>query len=95
MPNGNQLYGGTLADFDTTDNMAKEIENAFAAMRVSAGITQPLPTGANAQDMRIMFLAIARGLIQHLKNNHDALTVRVHRGAAISVGTVDDVRVFP
>ena len=35
---GNQLYGGTLGDFDSSDNMAREIQNAFVAMRASAGI---------------------------------------------------------
>jgi hypothetical protein len=94
MPNGNQLYGGTLADFDVTDNMAKEIENAFAAMRVSAGITQPLPSGANAKDMRIMFLAIARGVIQHLQNNPAAFAVEVHGDSLTSDGNVTSVGVF-
>jgi hypothetical protein len=94
MPNGNQLYGGTLADFDTADNMAKEIESAFAAMRVSAGITQPLPTGVNAQDMRIMFLAVARGVIQHLKNNPAAFAVQVKRNAITSNGNVTSVSVL-
>lgn len=77
MPGGNQLYGGTLADFDSTDNMAKEIENAFAAVRLSAGITNPLPSGARANDMRMMFVAIATGVINHLKNNPAAFAVEV------------------
>ena len=77
MPGGNQLYGGTLADFDSTDNMAKEIENAFAAVRVSAGITDPLPKGVSANDMRMMFIAIATGVINHLENNPTAFAVQV------------------
>jgi hypothetical protein len=77
MPGGNQLYGGTLADFDSTDNMAKEIECAFAAVRLLAGITDPLPSGARANDMRMMFVAIATGVINHLKNNPAAFAVEV------------------
>src|ERR1700693_5145031 len=77
MPGGNQLYGGTLADFDSTDNMAKEIENAFAAVRGKAGISDPLPSGARANDMRMMFVAIATGVINHLKNNPAAFAVEV------------------
>jgi len=77
MPGGNQLYGGTLADFDSTDNMAKEIEKAFAAVRIAAGITDALPTGARANDMRMMFVAIATGVINHLKNNPAAFAVEV------------------
>jgi hypothetical protein len=95
MPNGNQLYGGTLPDFETTDNMAREIENAFTAMRISAGITQPLPTGASANDMRIMFLAIARGVIQHLKNNPKAFAVEVTGGSLTSDGSVTSVNTIP
>lgn len=96
MPNGNQLYCGTLADFDTSDNMAKEIENAFAFIRsqappIGAGITQSLPSGANAQDMRLLFIAIARGVIQHIVNNPQAFLVRVHGGTLTSHGDVTSV----
>ena len=90
-----QLYGGTLADFDTTDNMAREIENAFGAMRLAAGITQPLPAGTNAQDMRIMFLAIARGVVQHLANNPGAFQVTVSDGINTLTGAVTGISVHP
>jgi hypothetical protein len=89
---GTQLYAGTLGDFDSSDNMAKEIENAFAAMRLAAGITLPLPSGSNARDMRIMFLAIARGVIQHLANNPEAFQVQVSGGAT---GGVNAISVHP
>lgn len=96
MPNGNQLYGGTLADFDSIDNMAKEIETAFqfirsAAPPAGAGITQPLPSGANAQDMRLLFVAIARGVIHHLVKNPEAFQVSVKSGALVSKGGVTSV----
>jgi hypothetical protein len=102
MPGGNQLYGGTLADFDSTDNMAKEIENAFATVRLSAGINDPLPKGANANDMRMMFIAIATGVINHLKNNSAALAVEVQGNLVTQVqgdvltsdGNVTSVSVF-
>jgi len=103
MPNGNQLYGGTLADFDSVENMAKEIETAFnyirsAAPPIGAGITQPLPTGANAQDMRLLFIAIAHGVIQHLVNNAAALQVEVTApalGGLVSDGSVTSVNTYP
>lgn len=102
MPNGNQLYGGTLADFDSVENMAKEIETAFNYIRgatppIGAGITQPLPTGANAQDMRLLFIAIAQGVIQHLLNNPEALQVQVTTAlpGSISNGTVTSVNTYP
>lgn len=100
MPNGNQLYGGTLADFDSVDNMAKEIETAFAFIRstaqpTGAGITQPLPSGPNAQDMRLLFVAIARGVIQHLVNNPQALQVQLTTGFPNSDGVVTSVNTYP
>lgn len=95
MPGGNQLYGGTLADFDSTDNMAREIENAFAAVRLSAGITDPLPSGDKANDMRMMFIAIATGVINHLKNNAAAFSVEVTDGIDTYDGDVTSVSVTP
>lgn len=92
---GSQLYGGTLGDFDSSNNMAKEIENAFVAMRAAAGITEALPTGINAQDMRIMFLAIARGVIQHMANNPSSFQVQVSDGAVVSTGSVNSISVHP
>jgi hypothetical protein len=94
MPGGNQLYGGTLADFDTADNMAKEMEKAFAAVRQSAGISDALPTGANANDMRMMFIAIATGVINHLRNNPKAFAVEVTDGTFTLDGTVNTVSVL-
>ncbi len=93
MPGGNKLYGGTLVDFDTVDNMAKEIEKAFAAVRLSAGITDPLPSGDNARDMRMMFIAIASGVINHLKNNPGAFAVEVQDGGITSDGNVTSITV--
>jgi hypothetical protein len=94
MPNGNQLYGGTLADFTTVDNMAREIELAYAAVRVANGITDALPSGKNANDMRMMFVAIATGVINHIRNNPGAFAVQVHHGVFTSSGTVTSVDVL-
>jgi len=76
--------------------MAKEIETAFqfirsAGLPVGAGITQPLPSGANAQDMRLLFVAIARGVIQHLVKNPEAFRVTVQSGLLVSQGGVSSV----
>lgn len=77
-----QLYGGTLGDFDSSDNMAKAIEDAYRAMRntsppIGAGFDQDLPTGPDAQDMRLLFLAIARGVIAYLAAHPQAFEVAV------------------
>lgn len=93
MPGGNQLYGGTLADYDTVENMAKEIEDAYLAVRQSAGITDPLPSGSNAQDMRMMFIAIATGVITHLQKNPTAFAVQVD--STLFTGNVTSVATYP
>jgi hypothetical protein len=79
-----QLYGGRLADFDSSDNMAKAIEDAYRFIRntsppTGAGLDQDLPTGADAQDMRLLFLAIARGVIAYLAAHPHAFQVQVAR----------------
>jgi len=95
MPRGNSLYGGTISDFDSADNMAKEIENALAAVRAANGITQPLPTGDNAKDMRMTFIAIATGVINHIKNNPAAFAVQTTDGVNTFDGSVTTVTVGP
>jgi hypothetical protein len=92
-----RLYGGTLADFETTDNMARAIENAYRQMRISAGITEPLPSGPNAQDMRLLFLAVARGVIQHLAAHPQAFEVQVALdiNGQPSHGSVTQVDIIP
>jgi hypothetical protein len=96
MPGGNSLYGGTIGDFDSADNMAKEIENALKAVRAANGITQLLPTGDNAKDMRMTFIAIATGVINHIMNNPAAFAVQVTDVAGNTLdGNVNKVTVGP
>ncbi len=72
------LYAGTLNDFDSSDNMAKEIEAAFADVRKNqGGITDPPFTKDNARDMRMLFIAISRGVISHLQKHPQAIQVNV------------------
>jgi hypothetical protein len=72
------LYAGTLADFDISDNMAKEIENAYANVRKNeGGYSDPPFTADNAKDFRMLFIAVARGIITHLHNHPQAFQVNV------------------
>jgi hypothetical protein len=87
-----ELYGGSLKTFiDGTDgfakSMAREIEQALDEARAEAGFP-PLPDPAIAnvpgtaskQDLdnrRILFIAIARGVINHLVKNPDAFQIVV------------------
>src|SRR4051812_32118422 len=91
-----ELYGGSLLDFPNdidgfADSMAKEIELAFDEARVEAGFpTLPDPATANQEDLnsrRILFVAIARGVINHLVKNPDAFTFAVDLSNFPSVTT--------
>lgn len=67
-----ELYGGSFTDF--VDSMAAEMETALNQVRGEAGLP-PLPLGD--RDRRILFIAIARGVINHLKKHEVAFQVSV------------------
>ncbi len=73
----NQLYGGKInTATDTTlfaDSMADEIELAYAAVLSENG-KAPLPS-ADTVDRRMLFIAISRGVINHLQKKQQAITV--------------------
>ncbi len=78
----NELYGGSLGDF--AGSMAHEIEKALDEVRVEAGYKAlPDPDTADKDDLknrRILFIAIARGVINHLKQNEGAFQLNVTGG---------------
>jgi hypothetical protein len=63
-----ELYAGTLADFN--DSMALAMETEYAAL---AGPLSDAPDEIRAR--RIMFIAIARGVIKHLQAKQDAFAI--------------------
>jgi hypothetical protein len=71
MGDANKLYGGRISDF--ADSMAEEIESAYNAVLQENG-KDLLPT-ADADDRRMLFVAIARGVINHLQKKQTAITV--------------------
>jgi len=75
--------------------MAHEIELAYTAVRNANGITEPLPSGTQANDMRMMFVAIATGVINHLKNNPEAFAVQVTGTNLTLNGNVTSVSTLP
>lgn len=66
-----QLYGGSLTDF--ADSLAAEIEEALADVRLEAGLDVP----PDDDDRRMLFIAIARGVVAHLKKKEAAFAIRV------------------
>ncbi len=68
-----QLYGGTISQF--ADSMAEEIESAYNAVLAENG-KQPLPS-ADVEDRRMLFIAISRGVINHLHKKQKAISVKL------------------
>jgi len=81
-----ELYAGTLANFN--DSMAKEIEDALTTL------IGPLPSAPEklVNDRRALFIAIANGVINHLKNKQAALEIEFDVGP-VHVTTNPDIKV--
>lgn len=89
---GTSLKAGTIADF--TGSMAEEMANAFLSEWAPAMDPQPKPTEINNQ-MRLMFVAIAQGVVKHLKENPGAFAVSVSDGKGTLNGNVSGVAGTP
>ncbi len=65
-----KLYGGKIGAF--ADSMAEEMEKALNEVRFEADM-QKLPLGD--KDRQMLFIAISRGVINHLKAKEGAFTI--------------------
>lgn len=65
-----ELYGGSIESF--ANSMAEEMELALNAVREEEGM-EALPTGD--RDRRMLFIAIARGVINHMENKNGAFEI--------------------
>jgi hypothetical protein len=72
---GDTLRGGTREDL--SGSLALYIEQAFDSVRAEYGLG-PLPT-ENRDDRMIMFLGIARGIVNYLDDFTEAFTIDHHR----------------
>jgi hypothetical protein len=80
------IRGGTPATY--AGSMAEAIEQALDDVRVESGL-DPLPADGR-DDRRMLFMAIARGVVAHLAANDDAFVIRDHgNGAAQHDGDSD------
>jgi hypothetical protein len=80
-----QLYAGSLSDFDTVPNMAKAMEDSLAAQ---IGPLQGDPTMR-----RQVLIALAQGVINHLKQEQKAFQVNIN--GSDSAGDTFTVSAFP
>lgn len=83
-----EYYAGTLADL--TGSMAKEIEDALVALRTAQGLPG-IPASA-LPDLRMLFVALAQGVLAHLKENEAAIDVRVESTLPATVHPTIHVR---
>jgi hypothetical protein len=87
------LHGGSYNDAEGADTIAGEIRAALAQVRSEAGITQPLPSGDNAQQMNILFAAIGRGVLNHLQKHPKAIQVNAQSGIISADGYATEIDV--
>ena len=82
------LKAGTVADI--AGSMALAMENAMEALW-QAEKGEPLPE-AGSEDRRLLFAAIAQGVVRHLADNPDAFDVEVDTGTTTYSGEVVQVQ---
>ena len=75
-----KLKAGTNSDFNAS--MAKAIEEAFkkewlTVMQGGNSQAEPQPPAFNAQ-MRIMFVAVAQGVVNHILNTPLSISITLH-----------------
>lgn len=70
----NQLYGGAISEF--ADSMAEEIENAYNTVLAENGRQKP-PLSESPDDRRMLFIAISRGVINHLQKKQNAIAITI------------------
>lgn len=87
-----KLYAGNFNDF--ADSMAGEMETAFSELLAEKG---KAPLDSKGQDdRRMLFIAIARGVIRHLQNKQTSFVVQVPAGGqAVTVTPVIGTRGLP
>ncbi len=72
-----ELYGGKVDGF--ADSMAEDMEKALNQVREEQDMVE-LPIGD--KDRRMLFIAIARGVINHLEKKQEAFTIIADNGNA-------------
>ena len=72
-----QLNPGTHADTPGSQTMAKAMEQAFFDQWPAFNGDRPQPRGDQRESLRLFFVAVAQGVVQHLRDNPTAFQVDV------------------
>jgi hypothetical protein len=83
------LRPGTFSD--TTETMAAAMEEAFLNQWPLFNPDLPLPNEKNLQSMRLFFVAVSQGVVQHLRDNEEAFEVEVEEDGTTLEGTVAQI----
>lgn len=86
------LKAGTINDY--IDSMAAEMSAAFLAAWNDAISDQPAPTEVSSQ-MRLLFVAVAQGVVKHLYATKDSFVVQVKDGSNTYTGNITDINTDP
>lgn len=87
---GSTLHPGTHSD-TSSSTMAKAMETAFLNQWPLFNPDLPEPEGKQLESMRLFFVAISQGVVQHLRDNPSAFEVEVDSGSSTLSGEVSDV----
>jgi hypothetical protein len=71
--------------------MAKQMETAFLSQWSSFNPDLPEPEGKQLEALRLFFVAVSQGMVQHLRDNAVAFAVEVDNGGVDLDGTVVSV----
>lgn len=90
------LKAGTIVDFE--NSMAEAMEKAFIKQWPVVMGDANIP--ASSRQMKLMFVAIAQGVTNHLKENKTSFEVEVDvtvgiAGTGTGTGTVTDIKINP
>lgn len=70
------LGGGSFDNTPYNNSMAAEIETQLNQLLTTDGLqAMPLDNSQETRDRRRLFVAIARGVVKHLRDNADAIDV--------------------
>ncbi len=72
------LGGGTFDDSPYNGSLAAQIEQELNLLLAADGLqTLPLDNTQESRDRRRLFVAIARGMVRHLRDQQTAIDVKV------------------
>jgi hypothetical protein len=91
---GSQAHAGTPPEF--ANSMAQQIEQALNDLLVAEG-RNPMSTANSTatRDRRMLFVAIARGVVNHLVDNADAFRIEANDGTPIANRRIDIEKTGP